>query len=232
MSVLNAIPKEDGYELWLRYRLVQPAELLKAYRQQVYGVGNAASGGNVVVPGDSPTVEAIRSEMQRGLAGLLGEPVDIGQDCLQQGGVLIGTPASSPQIVALDWQTQIEAELGALYGAFHLLRLLQTHQPLTNLDITERPRIQYRVLNHWDNLDGSIERGYAGRSLWKWKELPDVVDPRYSDYARACASIGINAASLNNTNARSESLSTGYLRKAAAVGCGYSCRSCFRRRWS
>jgi alpha-glucuronidase len=85
------------------------------------------------------------------------------------------------------------------------------------LDITERPRLQQRILNHWDNLDSSIERGYAGKSLWKWEELPETPDPRYRDYARLCASIGLNGAVLNNANASSTSLTTEYLHKTAAL---------------
>ena len=81
-----------------------------------------------------------------------------------------------------------DADVGALYGAFHFLRLLQTGQPVANLDIAEQPRLDLRLLNHWDNLDGTIERGYAGRSLWHWDELPGRVDPRVEDYARANAS--------------------------------------------
>ena len=63
--------------------------------------------------------------------------------------------------------------------------------------------LRLRILDHWDNLDGSIERGYAGSSLWRWDELPDRLDRRYTDYARACASIGINGSVLNNVNANS-----------------------------
>ena len=70
-----------------------------------------------------------------------------------------------------------EGEIGALYGAFHFLRLVQTIQPIDNLDVTERPRLRLRLLDHWDNLDGTIERGYAGRSLWDWKALPDDAGP-------------------------------------------------------
>ena len=110
-----------------------------------------------------------------------------------------------------------QGEVGALYGAFHFLRLIETLQPIANLDVSQKPRLQLRVLNHWDNLDGSIERGYAGRSLWNWKALPDTIDSRLRDYARANASIGINGASLNNVNANSQSLSAEYLRKAAAI---------------
>src|SRR5690606_41173303 len=65
-------------------------------------------------------------------------------------------------------------------------------QPIDALDVAEAPRIQRRILNHWDNLDRTVERGYAGFSLWDWHKLPDYLDPRYTDYARANASIGIN----------------------------------------
>jgi alpha-glucuronidase len=108
-------------------------------------------------------------------------------------------------------------ELGALYGAFHLLRLLQDGRPLSELDVSEAPRIRRRLLNHWDNLDGTIERGYAGSSLWDWDELPGRVDPRLRDYARANASLGINGAVLNNVNADPRALESGHLAKVAAV---------------
>jgi alpha-glucuronidase len=82
---------------------------------------------------------------------------------------------------------------------------------------TQRPRYALRVLDHWDNLDGSVERGYAGKSLWKWDELPGTLDPRYTVYARANASIGINGVVLNNVNASPLSLSSEYLKKTAAL---------------
>ena len=104
-----------------------------------------------------------------------------------------------------------------LYGAFHFLRLVQTRQTLEALDIVSKPRTHIRVLNHWDNLDGHVERGYAGQSIWDWHKLPDYLDPRYTDYARACASIGINGAVLTNVNANATSLTPAYLEKAAAL---------------
>ena len=81
----------------------------------------------------------------------------------------------------------------------------------------ETPRVRLRLLNHWDNLDGSVERGYAGRSIWDWWRLPDRLVTRYRDYARANASIGINGAVLNNVNADPLVLIDRYLDKAAAV---------------
>ena len=72
-------------------------------------------------------------------------------------------------------------------------------------------------MNHWDNLDGTVERGYAGASIWKWQKLPDYLAPRYLDYARACASIGINGTVVTNVNANAISLTRAYLEKAAAL---------------
>jgi alpha-glucuronidase len=95
--------------------------------------------------------------------------------------------------------------------------LLQTGKPVAGLNISQKPRIGLRMINHWDNLDHSVERGYAGKSLWNWEELPESIDPRYRDYARATASIGINAVSLNNVNANSTFLSEAYLKKTAAI---------------
>src|SRR6185503_13354200 len=89
--------------------------------------------------------------------------------------------------------------------------------PLRDLHILSAPKIKYRMLNHWDNLDGSIERGYAGFSLWDWHKLPDYLAPRYKDYARANASIGINGTVLTNVNANALILTPQYLAKVAAL---------------
>ena len=109
------------------------------------------------------------------------------------------------------------SDVGVLYGAFHFLRPVQTRQKLDALDIVSKPRTHIRVLNHWDNLDGHVERGYAGQSIWDWHKLPGYLDPRYTDYARACASIGINGAVLTNVNANATSLTPAYLEKTAAL---------------
>ena len=120
----------------------------------------------------------------------------------------------SPQIVLIAANT----EQGALYGTFRYLRLLQTTNTLLHaIDIKEIPSYQRRILNHWDNLDGSVERGYAGHSIWKWDELPEVVNLRYEQYARANASIGINGTVLNNVNANPDILKHEYLKKVQAI---------------
>ncbi|HEX6558331.1 MAG TPA: alpha-glucuronidase, partial [Longimicrobiales bacterium] len=108
-------------------------------------------------------------------------------------------------------------DIGVLYGVFALLRRMQLQQSLGHLHVSETPRVQLRLLDHWDNLDGTVERGYAGSSLWDWHKLPDYVSPRYTDYARANASIGINGAVLTNVNANAIVLTPEYLGKVAAV---------------
>jgi alpha-glucuronidase len=224
---------ETGRELWLRYPPVSDDALRGAYRQRI-SVVVAATG--------SPAALAAALELQRGLRGLLGAEAPRSDAVTADGAVVIGTPASSAVVAGLPWTGGLaqlgdegyvirsaavngrpvtviasSGEFGVLYGVFHFLRLIQTGQPIDRLDIAERPRLSLRLLNHWDNLDGSIERGYAGASLWGWDDLPGRVDPRVGDYARANASIGVNGAVLNNVNARPDSLSRAYLLKAAAV---------------
>ncbi|SDX34826.1 alpha-glucuronidase family glycosyl hydrolase [Paenibacillus sp. PDC88] len=93
-----------------------------------------------------------------------------------------------------------KTDKGLLYGAFHLLRLLQMGEELRDLHIIENPKNQLRMMNHWDNMDGSIERGYAGRSIF-FKDHQFVQDDaRIRDYARLMASIGINGIAINNVN--------------------------------
>ena len=106
---------------------------------------------------------------------------------------------------------------GLLYGTYHLLRLIQMGELSNQLDIVESPTYSLRILNHWDNLDGTVERGYAGYSIWKWDELPATISPRYEQYARANASIGINATVLNNVNATPDILTADYIEKIKAI---------------
>ena len=226
-----AAPAEDGYKLWLRYAPLGAAAA--TYRRTLR---------QLVIEGSSPTLGIIRTEIGQAVGSMLGAPLPLASQGLADGALVIGTPAISPLIRGLGWQSELgqlgpegfvirsariekhpvvaiasDGEIGALYGAFHLLRLLQTAQPIERLNIVERPKVQIRMLNHWDNLNGSVERGYAGRSLWQWNDLPNTIDPRYADYARANASIGINAASPNNVNADVRVLSPEYLAKVAAL---------------
>jgi len=104
------------------------------------------------------------------------------------------------------------SDAGLLYGAYHLLRLQQTGQSCENLDIMEEPFYDLRILNHWDNPNGTCERGFAGKSIFL---NPDP--ERMKMYARANASVGINGAVLNNVNAKPEALSTESLQKTKSI---------------
>jgi alpha-glucuronidase len=227
---------EDGYELWLRYPPVSDASRLAQYRSAVTGI---------VVAGDSPAARAARDELTRGLRGLLGIEVPVVRDGTRGAVVIAGTPSSSTTIARLGLRDQLSragaegyvlhtpggpkgpqprtiviaanSDIGVLYGTFAFLRLLQTQQPIDALNIVEAPQLQHRILDHWDNLDGTVERGYAGASLWDWPTLPGSTPPRYTDYARANASLGINGAVLNNVNARAASLTPEYIAKAAGL---------------
>ena len=222
---------EDGYKLWLRY--APPGDVAKNYRKVVR---------QIRVDGSSATGAIIREELRAATAAMLGQAVPQNERGVQDGTVIVGTPSSSLLIRGLNWAAELQAlgdegfvirsahiedhpvtviaamaDIGALYGAFHFLRLMQTGQAIERLDLTERPALQLRLMNHWDNPDGTIERGYAGRSLWQWHELPGKLSSRYADYARACASIGINGAVINNVNADPHILEAENLRKVAAL---------------
>ena len=108
------------------------------------------------------------------------------------------------------------SDIGLLYGAYYLLRNQAMDSAIQN-QVIENPFYERRMLNHWDNLDRTVERGYAGASLWEWDELPDSVSHRYQEYARANASVGINGTVLNNVNASPEILTTEYLQKVKVL---------------
>ena len=227
---VQTVRAEDGYDLWLRYRP------LAAEQRNRY----ASAITQLAMPAPSPTLSAARNELLRGLTGLLSQSPASVERVSAAGALVVGTARSEPHIAQLDVglkglaahgyvirQRRVAGQpaiviaanddLGVLYGVFHFLRLLQTGQELERLDISESPRVQLRMLNHWDNLDRSVERGYAGASLWDWHKLPDYLDPRYTDYARANASLGINATVLTNVNAKALALTPMYLHKAAAL---------------
>ena len=232
MLVLALLPAcalaEDGYELWLRYPPLQGAA-----RTQLQGRARA-----IVHAGPaSPTLQAAVAELRRGVAGLSGrEPASSAQ--IVAGALVLATPAGAPAGIRLPWAelggegfvlrslrlqgrdvTLIAAntDLGLLYGSFAWLRAAQTGADLARLDEQSVPKIGLRMLNHWDNLDRTVERGYAGASLWDWWRLPDIRDTRYTDYARANASLGLNGTVLNNVNAKAESLTAPFLAKAAVL---------------
>lgn len=192
----TALPSfsEDGSRLWLRYDTV-------SVRKQIdKGI-------------DSPVIRLAENEIStfwKGGKVSLQLMADSEYFALGKDGYTINVENGTTVLRSM-------SETGLLYAAYHLLRLQACGEDCSRLDIKEKPMNDIRILNHWDNPDGTIERGYAGRSLWKWDELPAKVSPRYAEYARANASIGINGTVLNNVNASPEALSSDNLKKVKTL---------------
>jgi len=224
---------EDGYRLWLRYDRIDDPQLLQQYRRNISSCTFPVTG--------SETLSAARNELTDAIPGLLGRPLHY-TTTPSANTLIAGTPASLHELTRLHWNSNLDrlgdegfiirrytldgksgiaiaasSDKGVLYGVFAFLRLLQTHQSLENPDIVSIPARRYRILDHWDNMSRNVERGYAGLSLWDWFTLPTCKDKRYTDYARANASIGINGAVLNNVNANYLFLTPAFLEKAAAL---------------
>ncbi len=223
---------EDGYDLWLRYKPVNKIVLSK-YKQAIQALH---------ISGNSSTIAIAKEELIAGLKGLLQTSTPLTNTIKNNGTLVAGTISSSPFIKTLNLQSDLSkignegflilsktingksctvitgnTDVSVLYGIFYFLRLLQTEQSIDKLNIISSPKLQLRLLNHWDNLDRTVERGYAGFSLWNWHTLPGLIDKRYIDYARANASIGINGTVLTNVNANATILTAPYLTKVAAL---------------
>ncbi len=198
----------DGYQLWLG----QPRA--------------EAAPAAVELNGDSPTLRIAADELRRNLPAigqlvLVARADDPALAGLRIDALALGTEGYRVQTATIGGRTVTlvtgATDTAILYGAFALLRHLNSGGDRAKIDLASTPQTKLRILNHWDNLDGVVERGYSGQSLWDWWVLPDFKDPRYADYARANASIGINGTVLNNVNAKSESLTAPYIAKAAAL---------------
>ncbi len=212
---------EDGSRLWLRFN-------------------KTTTDANLFSSIVTSTKSLPYKEFQSAWTELKGQEL-ASKTIVENGSLLIGT-AKDKQIRNLGLQKELVAlgnegymiksvsvngkkatvvasltDKGLLYGVFHLLRLVQMNDFSDQLNVKEKPSYALRILNHWDNLDGTVERGYSGHSIWNWEELPAVLSPRYQEYARANASIGINATVLNNVNASPKILSDEYLQKVKAI---------------
>ena len=211
---------DDGSRLWLNYDLIKEAKQRESY---------APFTKFIVVSSDNQTLKIATEELQMGLKGLLNKKIAIIKTATSAGGILLNVNKNAPFNANLSNEgyeiytekgniiISSKSETGVLYGVFELLRAIQIGKSLANISITSSPKVKIRMLNHWDNANGTVERGYAGSSMWKWNELPHRIDPRYVMYARANASIGINATSINNVNASSRFLTAEYLEKIKAV---------------
>ncbi|MEG8947760.1 alpha-glucuronidase family glycosyl hydrolase [Rosettibacter firmus] len=223
---------DDGYRLWLKYDKIKDKKILDSYTSQIKGW---------IVEGNSPTILVAKEELQKGLNGLLGKKIkELSQ--IKNNIIIAGVYSQSHYLkninlseslveisnegfviksIKIDSKNVIiitgKSDTGILYGIFHFLRLLQTNSNIKNINIVSSPKIKLRLLNHWDNLNRTVERGYAGFSIWDWHKLPDYISPQYKDYARANASIGINGTVLTNVNANAWVLTHQYLIKVAAL---------------
>ena len=230
---VSEVLAEDGYRLWLRYDVIKNAEILKEYQSTIQAL---------YLERPTATLTVAKTELLMATKGLLGISLGSSTNVNSHGTLILGTPTTSKLIASLRLEEQlgtvgpegyviISAEvkgkrctiiaahndIGVLYGTFNFIRLLQMQEHITSLAIQSTPRVKHRILNHWDNLDRTVERGYAGFSLWDWHKLPDYIDPRYYDYARANASVGINGTVVTNVNANAQALTPLYLEKFAAL---------------
>ena len=191
-SLVVSIEAEDGHQLWLRNQTAKPVKIVCS-RQSV-------------------TLDIARQELEQGWQGNPGAEVilTVKYDKSIKGDGFILNPSG----------VQANTDLGVLYGVFDLLRRQKTGQSVK--DITSNPSYELRLLDHWDNLDGTMERGYAGHSIF-WRDEKDSLTVTEQDkilwreYAQANASIGINGAVLNNVNASPRMLAGKTLKKVKAI---------------
>ncbi len=233
LTIAFSTSAKDGYELWLDYSPVENASM-KAQLEPLFS--------GFYFFGESPTYDVIRKELEIAGQKMLGKAPAFAQERLGQTQVWLGTREQLTQVFGLQQQSEIRAlgedgywmgpiefqgktyftivgnrPVGVLYGVFSWLKSIQTGTFDPGIQKSDSPKVKLRMLNHWDNLDRTVERGYAGFSIWDWHKLPGYIDPRYIDYARANASIGINAVSLTNVNANARILTTDFMKKAKVL---------------
>jgi alpha-glucuronidase len=216
----GSLVAETGREAWLRYAPLEGLALREARR---------TVPASVVSWGDSPVLNSAREELIRGIRGMLGRTLRVESTLPSESAVLIGTPESFRQAVVplpaggplAEDAFRLRAVLhsgvrhlvitggsprGALYGVFALLRKIASGEPIAALNEQQAPYAPVRWVNQWDNLDGSIERGYGGPSIFWDKNNVRTDLARAGEYARLLASLGINGCSINNVNANTRVL--------------------------
>jgi alpha-glucuronidase len=226
---------ESGHDAWLRYPML-PERVSEADAQVL--------GDSVTLLGSSEVLLAARNEFSRGIRGMLGRNLRQVSTFPDGGGVVIGQVREAAKAIPAAGLGQNitgdgfriktvrqgsarytvitgATDRGVLYGVFALLRKIALEQPIGSLDEAEVPYAPIRWVNQWDNLDGSIERGYGGRSIF-WENGRARSDlSRMSDYGRLLASIGINACSINNVNADPRILSEEMLPQIARIAAAF-----------
>lgn len=217
---------ETGYDAWLRYAPIDDE------RQRYQALPAAA-----VALGDSVVIQAAREELVRGVRGMLGRTLRIEARLPKESAIVVGTLDAIKNVTSLTADLKEDGywlktatidgrpclvvtgsnDRGVLYGVFALLRKIGLREPVSPLDERQVPYAPARWVNEWDNLDGSIERGYGGSSIFFEKN--DVASDlsRARDYARLLASLGINGCAVNNVNANPRVLTTEFLPQLARI---------------
>ena len=226
----SALRAGTGYDAWLRY-----APLTEAERARY-----TSFPGTVVVLGDGPLLKSAQSELIRGVHGMLDKTLRVVTGTSQEPAVILGTAADMRALAPdLRTPTALRAdgywlgpgrvhgfdciivvggnERGALYGVFALLRKIALAEDLGHLRETQEPSASMRWVNDWDNLDGRIERGYGGRSIFFESGNVRSDMTRASDYARLLASVGVNGCVVNNVNASPRMLAPDFIPQLARI---------------
>jgi alpha-glucuronidase len=223
---------ETGYKAWLRYAALEDGAL-RQYRQSLPAV--------VSTLGDSQLIASASQELTRGVRGMTGRTLRVEEGVPEESAVILATLAelqkAAPtwhlalanlktdgywlKTVTADGKRRIVVtalnDRGVLYGSFALLRKMALGESIDNLDEHQSPYAAVRWINEWDNLDGSIERGYGGRSIFWDKQRVREDLSRVNDYGRLLASLGINSCSINNVNADRRLLTQEFIPQVARI---------------
>ncbi|MES2240660.1 MAG: alpha-glucuronidase family glycosyl hydrolase [Bacteroidota bacterium] len=233
LAISFSVTAQKDYKLWLQYEYKNNPKIISEYLKNIK---------SITVLGNSETLKVGITELNTALEKMLGYKTSQNTAVEGENSIIIGNKNSLSSLLQENLKTDFSKlkkdgfiiktisinnkkniiitgnnDVAVLYGVFTFLRLIQTNHSIENLAIIDSPKTDIRILNHWDNLDRTVERGYAGFSLWNWQKLPDFIDQRYIDYARANASIGINGTVLNNVNANALILTPQYLEKVEAL---------------
>ena len=219
LTSLHVSAQSDGSQLWLGKQYANSCQVISQ------------------LPDDA-TAKIAKQELENNWRGKNVElKIDKAQN-LGEGYNIYARPAQQGDNIQYEATITASNPIGLLYGAYELIRLQNTDAYNTGsgnqqnfskaIDETEKPQVGLRILNHWDNLDGSIERGYAGKSIFKWEEIKlgkngkggsisKSLHDRLITYARANASLGINGSVLNNVNASPKMMTAEYINKVKVI---------------
>lgn len=219
LTSLHVSAQSDGSQLWLGKQYANSCQVISQ------------------LPDDA-TAKIAKQELENNWRGKNVElKIDKALN-LGEGYHLYARPAQQGDNIQYEATITASNSIGLLYGAYELIRLQNTDAYNTGsgnqqnfskaIDETEKPQVGLRILNHWDNLDGSIERGYAGKSIFKWEEIKlgkngkggsisKSLHDRLITYARANASLGINGSVLNNVNASPKMMTAEYINKVKVI---------------